>query len=307
MSGQAAGGRVPDARRSGDGHPRSGHGDEDASEEHADADSANGRPDVEGSDNDESRDDQSVASTLDDAAAEGGQRLRRSAWAILATGAVAGVDVGIGVLAKLSVQEATGSAMLGGLAFSIGFIAILLGKSELFTENFLLPVTAVFAGHRSVRSLLRLWSLTAVGNLAGGWVIMAIVVVGVPRIGESDILLETAHHFTDPGLGWALFASAVLAGAAITLMTWMEQATESMPAKLVAVTAIGFVLASTPLAHAVVTSLELFGALQRMADFGYLDWAGIFGVATVGNIVGGVVLITVFRLVQGRAEDQPDT
>jgi formate/nitrite transporter FocA (FNT family) len=252
-------------------------------------------------------DDESVQSTLDTAAAEGGQRLQRTALALLATGAVAGIDVGFGVLAKLSVMEATGSELLGGLAFGIGFVAILLGKSELFTENFLLPVTAVFHRERTLGSLLRLWALTAVGNLAAGWVIMAIIVVGVPRIGDSDVLLETSGHFVEMGLGWPLFFSAVLGGAAITLMTWMEQATDSVGAKLVTVIGIGFVLAGTPLAHAVVTSLEMFGALQRSAPFGYADWAGVFGIAVVGNVVGGVVLITVLRLVQGRAQDQPDT
>lgn len=252
-------------------------------------------------------DDESVQSTLDGAADEGGDRLARTTLALLATGAVAGIDVGIGVLAKLSVMEATGSELLGGLAFGIGFVAILLGKSELFTENFLLPVTAVYQRRRSVPSLLRLWTLTGVGNLAGGWVIMAIIVVGVPRIGESDVLLETSHHFVEMGLGWPLFFSALLGGAAITLMTWMEQATESTGAKVVTVFGIGFVLAGTPLAHAVVTSLEMFGALQRSADFGYADWAGVFGIAVVGNVVGGVVLITVLRMVQGRAQDQPDT
>ncbi|MBY5164415.1 formate/nitrite transporter family protein [Salsipaludibacter albus] len=252
-------------------------------------------------------DDESVQSTLDGAADEGGDRLARSMLALLATGAVAGIDVGIGVLAKLSVMEATGSELLGGLAFGIGFVAILLGKSELFTENFLLPVTAVYQRRRSVRSLLRLWTLTGVGNLAGGWVIMGIIVIGVPRIGESDVLLETSNHFVEMGLGWPLFFSALLGGAAITLMTWMEQATDSVGAKLVAVIGIGFVLASTPLAHAVVTSLEMFGALQRTADFGYADWAGVFGIAVVGNLLGGIVLVTVLRMVQGRAQDQPDS
>lgn len=249
---------------------------------------------------------ESVLDTLRGAATEGDERLQRTPTALLATGAIAGVDVGIGVLAKLSVLEFTDSELLGGLAFSIGFVAILLGKSELFTENFLVPVAGALRRERTVGSLLRLWSLTALGNLAGGWVIMAIIVIGVPRIADSQVLVDTAHHFIDESWTWTLFASAVLAGAAITLMTWMERAVESMGAKLIAVVSIAFVLASTPLAHAVVSSLEMFGALQRSADFGYLDWAGVFAVATVGNIVGGVGLITVLRLVQGKAQSATD-
>lgn len=247
--------------------------------------------------------EESVQGALEGAADIGDRRLRRSATSLLATGAIAGIDVGIGVLAKLSVLEATGSELLGGLAFSIGFIAILLGKSELFTENFLIPVTAAMRKRRSYVSLLRLWGLTGIGNLAGGWVIMAIIVVGVPRIGESEVLLATGYHFIEMGIGWEMFASAMLGGAAITLMTWMERGASSVGAKLVAVSGMAFVLAGTPLFHAVVSSLEMFGALQSSAAFGYLDWLSVFGVSVLGNIVGGVGLVTVLRVVQANAEE----
>lgn len=250
--------------------------------------------------------EESVQGALKDAADKGDQRLRRGPVSLLATGVIAGIDVGIGVLAKLSVLEATGSELLGGLAFSIGFIAILLGKSELFTENFLIPVTAALRRRRSYGSLVKLWGLTGLGNLLGGWVIMAIIVAAIPRIRESDVLLETAYHFIEMGIGWEMFASAMLGGAAITMMTWMEQGTDSVGAKIVAVSGIAFVLAGTPLFHAVVSSLEMFGALQRSAAFGYIDWLGAFGVSVAGNIVGGVGLVTVLRLVQARAEPPDD-
>jgi formate/nitrite transporter FocA (FNT family) len=250
--------------------------------------------------------EESVQGALKDAADKGDQRLRRGPVSLLATGVIAGIDVGIGVLAKLSVLEATGSELLGGLAFSIGFIAILLGKSELFTENFLIPVTAALRKRRSYGSLVKLWGLTGLGNLLGGWVIMAIIVAAIPRIRESDVLLETAYHFIEMGIGWEMFASAMLGGAAITMMTWMEQGTDSVGAKIVAVSGIAFVLAGTPLFHAVVSSLEMFGALQRSAAFGYIDWLGAFGVSVAGNIVGGVGLVTVLRLVQARAEPPDD-
>lgn len=250
--------------------------------------------------------EESVQGALEGAEAKGDVRLQRSATSLLAIGAIAGIDVGIGVLAKLSVLEATGSHMLGGLAFSIGFIGILLGGSELFTENFLIPVTAALRRRRSLGSLLRLWGLTGLGNLAGGWLIMAIIVAGIPRIRESDVLHETASHFIEMGVSWEMFASAMLGGAAITMMTWMEQGTSSTGAKIVAVSGIAFVLAGTPLFHAVVSSLEIFGALQTSAPFGYLDWLGAFAVSVVGNLVGGVVLVTMLRLVQARAEEDTD-
>lgn len=65
---------------------------------------------------------------------EGTQRLHRSVREILTTGFFGGTEVAMGVLAYLAVLNATHQPLLAGLAFSIGFLALLLGRSELFTE-----------------------------------------------------------------------------------------------------------------------------------------------------------------------------
>ena len=248
--------------------------------------------------------DESVQHTFAGAVTEGDTRLNRSWLAVLATGAVGGVDLGIGVMAMLVVREATGSAMLGGLAFSIGFIALVLGRSELFTENFLIPVLSVVAGKGRWRDVARLWIGTMLANLLGGWIIMGIVVLGVPEVRESDALIEMGRHFAEEGIGLTTFASAVLGGASITLMTWMERSTQAVIGKIVAAVSIAFVLTATPLLHSIVTSLEIFGALWVDPMLTYGDWAGIFAWAVLGNVVGGVGLVTVLRLAQARGAAQ---
>lgn len=248
--------------------------------------------------------DESVKNTFADAVAEGDTRLNRSWLAVLATGAVGGIDLGIGVMAMLVVREATGSALLGALAFSIGFIALILGRSELFTENFLMPVLSVVAGKGRWRDVGRLWLGTMVANLAGGWVIMGIVVLGVPGIRESEALIDMGRHFTADGIGWTTFASAVLGGASITLMTWMERSTPAVAGKIIAAVAIAFVLTATPLLHSIVSSLEIFGALWVDPTLTYGDWAGIFAWAVLGNVLGGIGLVTVLRVAQARGAAQ---
>lgn len=248
--------------------------------------------------------DQSVRDTFVDAVAEGDTRLNRSWLAVLSTGAVGGVDLGLGVLAMLVVRHATGSQMLGALAFSIGFVALVLGKSELFTENFLIPVMAMIAGRGELRDVARLWLGTMVANLVAGWAIMAIVVAGVPRLRASETLLEVGHHFPSQGIGLATFASAMLGGVSITLLTWMERTTRSVVAKVIAAVSIAFVLMATPLLHSIVSSLEIFGALWVSSEFGYADWGGVFAWAVLGNVVGGVGLVTVLRLAQATGAAQ---
>jgi hypothetical protein len=97
-----------------------------------------------------------LSSAFSRTVAEGEDRLERTWPGLLATGAIAGVDVGFGVFALLIVKQATRSELLGALAFSIGFVALAIGNSELFTENFLVPVGALLAGRSSGSKLIRL-------------------------------------------------------------------------------------------------------------------------------------------------------
>ncbi len=227
----------------------------------------------------------------------GHERLTRTLPVMAATGIVGGFDVGLGVAAQFVVLEATGNTMLAALAFTIGFIALTLAGSELFTEDFLVPVTTVVTDPEvGPLSLLRLWGVTLVSNLAGGFVFMILGLAALPQI--APLLADEGGHFIEAGIGTEAFASAILGGFAITLMTWMERGADVLIGKLVAAIAIGFLLAAGPLNHSVVRSLEMFGALIHGADFGYADWAGALGVAVVGNVVGGLGLVTVIRLVQ---------
>jgi formate/nitrite transporter FocA (FNT family) len=237
---------------------------------------------------------------------EGEVRLGRTPAQLFATGAVGGIDVGVGVFALFIVTEQTGSHLLASLFFTIGFIALTLGRSELFTENFLVPVATVTAGKRGWPSVARLWAGSLVGNLAGGFVIAAVVVTGFPQLERDAVDIGT--HFTELGIGWRSFAMALLAGVIITLMTWMEHNHESTPGHIIAAVAAGWALAYGELNHVIVASIEMFAALQFGAPFGYLDWLAVFGWAALGNMVGGLGLVTMLRLfqVQGGSAKEPD-
>src|SRR4051812_41492819 len=126
---------------------------------------------------------------------EGAQRLGRTWLDTLATGTLAGMEVSTGVLALLAVQAQTHNPLLSGLAFSIGFIALLLGHSELFTEGFLVPVTAVAAQRATGRQLGKLWSGTLVMNLAGGWAFTWLMMTAYPSLHQQAI--ESARHYVE--------------------------------------------------------------------------------------------------------------
>lgn len=228
---------------------------------------------------------------------EGRRRLSRPWIPLLATGAVGGIDVGTGVLALLIVKEATGNSLLAGLAFSIGFIALTLARSELFTEDFLIPVSTVIARQARARMLIRLWVGTLVANLAAGWVITWFIVDGFPSLRSTAV--EAGYHYVQLGLGARAFSLAVLGGTVITLMTWMQHSTDAVPSKIISSILTGFLLGGAQLNHAIVNSLLMFASLHTgHAPFGYLQWAETAGWAALGNLVGGIGLVTVLRLLQ---------
>lgn len=227
---------------------------------------------------------------------EGEMRLARSWLSLLATGAVGGIDVGTGVLGLLITLTLTGNEVVGALAFGIGFIALTLANSELFTEDFLIPIAPIVARRARLRSLLRLWIGTLVMNLIGGWIITLIVIVALPE--TRPVAITLGEHFVTSGISLTSFASAVLGGVIITLMTWMQHGTDSVVGKLVAAVSAAFLLAAGHLNHAIVASLEMFAALHAGATFGYLTWLGLLGWAVLGNVIGGVLFVTVLRLVQ---------
>jgi formate/nitrite transporter FocA (FNT family) len=245
---------------------------------------------------DDDEPDDQLTETLQRTVDEGVMRLSRDLPALLTTGLVGGADVGIGVFALYIVREATHNELAAALAFSIGFIALTLASSELFTENFLVPVAAVVARKATALNVGRLWAGTLVMNLVGGWLIMGLISSGFPRLGE--VAVEVGKVYPGIGIGWRSLAGAIMGGAVITLMTWMERSTESVPGKLVAAITAAFVLAAAPLNHVIVVSLEMFGGLQHGAPYGYLDWLAVAGWYTLGNLIGGLGLVTGLRMLQ---------
>jgi formate/nitrite transporter FocA (FNT family) len=210
------------------------------------------------------REEPEVEDAYDRLVSEGRDRLSRPLLPVLTTAFVGGLDVGIGVLIYLVVRSETGNPLLASAAFPIGFVALLLARSELFTENFLVPVTAVVAREGSIVELLRLWVFSLAANLVGGFIMAAMVVIALPDV--RDTAVTTGSHYAHLGVSWESFFLAVLAGLVITVLTRMQHATESLGVQLVPAVLLSFVLVGWP-AVPLRTRLDLH--VRRAAD-----WSG---------------------------------
>jgi len=241
----------------------------------------------------------------------GEERLDRTNLETLLTSVIGGGEVSIGGLAAMSIVGAVLVALpglnpyvalaAGGVAFPIGFIFVILGRSELFTENFLIPVVAVLTRERTVSSLIVLWLISWFGNLIGcaGTSVLLLVpeAIGDPiRLGYTTY---TAEKLDAPLLG--VFASAVLAGGVMTAMTWVLLSVQHPVVRVIAIFAAGYVLFAANMAHSIVSASVLLVGLFGTSHTG-LELLVWLVVATLGNLIGGVGLVTLFRMAEAHEQ-----
>ncbi len=253
---------------------------------------------------------------------EGRDRLSRSRLELASSSLVAGFDVVFGVIALAAVTASVtphfgtqAGHFAGALAFGIGFVFITVGRSELFTENFMVPVTGLRRGLLTKLKLAELWLLSPVFNILGGTILILIATThGVLPTGAGPGLAATAMHFKQLDDSSA-FASAIAGGALITLMTWLVEGSRTPGGRVLVAWIAGALLALGSFDHVIVVTLEMIFGIRFGAPIGWIDVAHNLGIAAAGNMLGGLAFVTLTRTSQaigssqGEAavEDEPST
>src|SRR3954468_20544622 len=234
---------------------------------------------------------------------EGRRRLARPPLELAATALVGGFDVAVGViayaLAKASIEGPAGD-LVGAIAFGVGFVFIVVGRSELFTENFLIPVAGL--ERRKLGSWFKLgelWLVALVVNIVGG-IVVALIATShdVLPEGTDKPLVALAAHIADRST-LASFLSALLAGALMTVMTWfVEGAADSLGVRITMAWITGAVIALGTFNHAIVSTLELVFGMRYGADVDVSQVLANLAIAVIGNLIGGLLFVTFVRSVQ---------
>lgn len=241
---------------------------------------------------------------------EGDRRLHRTPLAAAATGLVGGFDVMIGVAIAAVVAGALSAVMapkvasvLGAMVFGIGFVLISIGRSELFTENFLIPVGTVLEGRQRLRRLPTLWVPTLLTNLAG--MLILALIFSNPTVLDHSAVVAAGHNadILADRSAWAALLSAVIAGLVMTLWTWLGIAIRTDIGRVMVALLIGFTIAAPVMNHVIVGTGEMmFGVLGGHTHATWGDVGINFALALAGNLVGGMMFVTATRFVQARAE-----
>jgi formate/nitrite transporter FocA (FNT family) len=230
---------------------------------------------------------------------EGEAALARRSSALFWSALAAGLSMGFSFLTMAMLQSSLPDApwrhLVAGLGYSIGFMIVILGRQQLFTESTLTALLPLLTrpDRETLLSLLRLWSIVLCANLLGTLIFAyGLTAPGVFKPEVLAALGDIAAHALQ-GSFWSTVLRAVFAGWLIALMVWLLPSSKA--SSLLTILIITFVVAISNLSHVIAGSVEAFYAvLTGRAQLG--DYFVEFLLPTLlGNMIGGVSLVALLN------------
>jgi formate transporter len=216
------------------------------------------------------------------------------------------------------------SRLLGGVAFALGLVLVVVAGAELFTGNNLI-VMAWASGRVSSARLLRNWAIVYAGNFAGAIATAGLLFLGKQytfgkgAVGEQALSIATAKT----GLG---FVQAIVLGAfcnaLVCLAIWLTYSARTLADKILAIVPPIAAFVAAGFEHSVanmffipmgllVRSDASFAAQHGVPGMGGLTWSRFFVSnlvpVTIGNVVGGALMVgAIYWFVYSRHEEVRD-
>ena len=215
----------------------------------------------------------------------------------------AGLDLGFGPLLIAAMVTLTSGVyseplveILTANMYTVGFIFVVLGRTELFTEHTTLAVLPVLDRLASIRDLGRLWGIIYAGNVVGGTIFAGVMVAIGPAFGifEVGALGTITKPFVTHGPG-ALFGGAILAGWLMGLLSWLVIAARDTISRVFFVWLITFVIGFAHLPHSIAGNIEMLAALLGTGTVGPLAYVRFLVIVTIGNAIGGIVFVALLK------------
>jgi len=241
---------------------------------------------------------------------QGEIELRRPLSALWWSGVAAGISIGFSFLTEAALAAhlpaSEWSPIIAKLGYAVGFLIVILGHQQLFTENVLTAVLPVMARKQMhwLLKMLRLWGTVLAANIAG-CIIFALALAYLPVV-PSDVVPALSDIVTKvmSNSPWEMFAKGIGAGWLIAALVWILSSTEHV--EFVVITLLTYLIALFGFTHIVAGSVE---AIYGVAT-------GIIGLETAvfrfflptlaGNVFGGTVLFSVLSYAQVREEIYAD-
>jgi len=234
---------------------------------------------------------------------QGVAEYQRPTVGLLLSSLAAGLEIGFSVLlmaVMLTLLEGEFRfpvvELLVANMYSLGFILVILGRSELFTEHTTLAVLPVLARQLPMRGLMRVWGIVYFGNLLGCLAFTRLLVWIAParEIVEVEVFERIAHNVLGSSW-WVTLLSALLAGWLMGLLGWVVAAARDTISQIIIVWLITASIGFAKLHHSIVGTVEALAGVFTSASLTFADFGHFLLWTTLGNAIGGVVFVALIK------------
>ena len=249
----------------------------------------------------------SAAEIYDRVEAVAEEELERPFRSLAISGIAAGLAMGISALCVAVLLHVLGHDRVGEsvafLAYPLGFLVVIIGRQQLFTENTLFPVALVLQQRRHLGRTLQLWGVVLAGNVLG--TLLFALLARTPALG-APTAEEPVRLGVEAGGGSfaTVFWTGVVGGWLIALVAWLVTASTDTIGQVVIIFLITYVVGVGHFAHSVAGSAEVLSAVlaDELPVTSYVTW---LVAAVLGNAAGGVLIVTLLNYGQVRPERPP--
>jgi len=240
---------------------------------------------------------------------QGDEELKRPATALAWSGLAAGLSMGTSMIAegllRSHLPDAAWRPLVVKFGYSLGFLMVIIGRQQLFTENTLTAIIPLMA-RRNLETLLKvakLWSVVFLANITGAHLIAWVLAsTDAFRPNVQQAFLEIARDAVEVGFGDAVLRG-IFAGWLIAMMVWMLAAMRTGMALIIVI--MTYIVGLGGLTHIIAGSVEALYLVWagQLAWISYLT--GYMIPTLTGNILGGVALVSAVnhaQVVAGQSE-----
>lgn len=237
---------------------------------------------------------------------DGDEELSRPFVSLVWSALAAGLLISLSVIAQAVLHQhlpaAEWTILVESIGYSVGFLIVILGRMQLFTENTITTVLPVIS-RRSLWCLqrtARLWAIVLLANLVGAMV--AAWFLSLPALVSAEFLeslLAVARHAVEGEAG-NNFIRAIPAGVLIAAIVWVMPSAGGN--SFFVILSLTWLMAAAGFAHAIAGTVEL----------GLLIWTGALAPwpgltqfllpVLAGNIAGGTAVFTLLAWGQVKSE-----
>ena len=227
-------------------------------------------------------------------------------WSGLAAGLSMSLSLIVEGVLEAYLPDAEWTVLVSSFGYTVGFVIVILGKQQLFTENTLTPILTLLR-HKTLEkfwNVMRMWGVVLFANLLGA-LLVALVVAHTSAFDHHvlETFAKLGHEAMKPGFGTVLLRG-IFAGWLIALMVWLLPYAGS--ARVWIIILVTYVVAIGHFSHVIAGSMETF----TIAAMGEISWADVLLnytlPALIGNILGGVVLVAAINHAQTQAGEKKE-